>query len=148
MSRGSMVKLIFTQPPFANQSCLLNDGTFTVGRSRRNQVIIDEDSVSSEHGQLLVYGPEVIVRERGSKNGTFVNGVRVQAQSGVKHGQIIRFGRVEVRLELEPVSDVETSVTALDSLRRLIRHEVNAPEPTKLPITFAPTSSPLPGGSE
>ena len=72
-----MPKLVFTQPEFAGQSCGLRDGIITIGRSRRNEIIIEENSVSSDHGDLLVHNQEVIVRERGSRNGIFVNGVRV-----------------------------------------------------------------------
>ena len=135
-----MPKLLFTQPEFAQQVCQLPDGAFAVGRSRSNQIILEEASVSSEHAELLVHGNEVIVRERGSRNGTFVGGVRVKAQTGVKHGQSIRFGRVEVRLELEP-SEMEdaTSVTAVTSFRRFLREAATpAPEPPKFPLTFVP----------
>ncbi len=96
--------------------------------------------MSAEHGELLVSGREVIVREKGSRNGIFVDGVRVQAQSGVKHHQTIRFGRVEVRLELEQLPyEQSTVLTALDVYRQcLAEAAVPAPEPTKLPVTFTP----------
>ena len=135
-----MPKLIFTQPEFVGQSCELKDGTLKLGRSRHNDIILEDDSVSGEHGELLVYGQEVIVRERGSQNGTFVNGIRVQAQSGVNHGQTIRFGRVEVRLDLEPVQDESsTDLTAVIALRRFRSETASrAPEAPRFPVTFAP----------
>jgi len=135
-----MPKLVFTQPEFAGQSCGLRDGIITIGRSRRNEIIIEENSVSSDHGDLLVHNQEVIVRERGSRNGIFVNGVRIQAQSGVTHGQTIRFGRVEVRLDLEPVPDENaTDITAMHASRRL-RGKGAAPAPAMpgFPARFLP----------
>ena len=144
-----MPKLIFTQPEFAGQSCELKDGTIKIGRSRRNDIIIEDDSVSDEHGELLVYGREVIVRERGSRNGIFVNGLRVQAQSGVKHGQTIRFGRVELRLELELIQNESSSdITAVIALRRF-RSEAATPGTAapKFPATFAPQKPILPESS-
>jgi predicted component of type VI protein secretion system len=136
-----MPKLTFTQPEFASQVCHLSDGNFTVGRSRQNQIILDDDSVSSDHGELLVHGNEVIVRERGSRNGTFLDGARIQAQSGVKHGQKIRFGRVELRLELDAIeSEHATDITALPAFRRFLSEEATPAEApaTTFPVTFAP----------
>ena len=73
-----MPTFIFTQPEY-NQMCFeLPDGRFSVGRSRRNQIIIDDTSVSKEHAELLIYGSEVIVRECGSQNGTYVGGARLE----------------------------------------------------------------------
>ncbi len=132
-----MPKLVFTQPEFANQSCELRDGAFTVGRSRRNLIIIDEESVSGEHAQLLVYGREVIVCDRGARNGIFVNGARVQAQSGVNHGQCIRFGNVEVRLDLGPIEQEDSSdITAIHEFRRFQKDAGGSPEGAPLfPVT-------------
>lgn len=136
-----MPKLIFTQPEFAEQFFQLPDGQFTVGRSGQNHIILQEDSVSGRHAELLIYGPEVIVRELESRNGTFVNNVRIQTQSGVKHGQTIRFGRVEVRLELATnPCDSRTEITAVFDHRRILKEEAAAPQqPTKLPATFTPS---------
>ena len=88
-------------------------------------------------------GWELIIRERGSRNGTYLDGIRVKAQSGVKHGQTITLGRVEIRVELESLHDGSaTSFTAMDDYRR-IRHQVAQPavQATVLPIVFAPTPS-------
>lgn len=95
-----MPRLILTSPEFAHQSCDLPDGTWSVGRSQRSQIVVEDDSVSSDHCELVVYGAEVIVREHGSRNGTFVAGVRVKAQSGIRHGQCLRLGRIETMLTL------------------------------------------------
>ncbi len=130
-----MAKLFFTQPEFSQKSLELPDGTFTVGRSRRNQIVIEDASVSKEHAELLVYGNEIIVRERGSQNGVFVSGVRIKAQSGVKHGERIRFGRVEVLLELGPPEfEGSTDITAMACLARMRESATAASQtPTQFP---------------
>ncbi len=110
-----MPKLHFHHPDFAPQSCALPEGTTTVGRSSRNRIVLSDPSVSGHHGDLLVSWNEVIVRDHGSSNGTWVAGVRVNAggQLPANHGDAIRFGRVEARVELDgfPADDA-TSVTA------------------------------------
>lgn len=110
-----MPKLHFPQPEFTTHSCDLPEGTTKVGRSSRNKLVLSDASVSADHCELLVSWNEVIVRDHGSSNGTWVAGVRVNAggQLPVNHGDLIRFGRVEARLALEgfPADDA-TSVTA------------------------------------
>lgn len=135
-----MPKFIFTQPEFNHQFLELPDGTFSVGRSRRNQIILEEASVSAEHAELLVYGNEIIVRERGSQNGTFVNGVRIEAQSGVRHGQTIRFGRVELLLELGPPEFEEsTNITAVAYLAKMRAGGTGASRTAnQFPVRFIP----------
>ncbi len=110
-----MPKLHFPQPEFTTHSCDLPEGTTKVGRSSRNNLVLSDPSVSADHCELLVSWDEVIVRDHGSSNGTWVAGVRVKAggQLPVNHGDLIRFGRVEARRELDgfPAYDA-TSVTA------------------------------------
>jgi pSer/pThr/pTyr-binding forkhead associated (FHA) protein len=139
-----MPRLILTNPEFANQSCVLPDGTFSVGRSRSNRIVIRDDSVSKEHCELLVWGSEIIVRERGSRNGTFVNGVRVEAQSGVHHGERLRFGRIEARVEIEFLEgDASTAISATQEYQRFLRKsgQPEASQPT-FPVVFTPRASP------
>jgi pSer/pThr/pTyr-binding forkhead associated (FHA) protein len=117
-----MPRLVFITPEFASHSCDLPEGTLTVGRSRHNHIVIEDNSVSAKHCELLVHGCQVIVRERGSHNGTFVNGIRVAAQSGVNSGQRLRLGAVEARLEVELAEDDDaTPITATEDYRRLMR---------------------------
>ena len=130
-----MPKLTITSPGFVNQSCELPDGEFAVGRDSDNAIIIREPSVSGKHCQLLVFGSEVIVRDAGSKNGTYVNGARVQGQRQVVNRQTIRLGNVEACLEIEsPDRDDRTAWSAVDDLRRISKSTAKP----SFPITFAP----------
>lgn len=110
-----MPKLHFIQLEFTTHSCDLPEGTTKVGRSSRNDLVLGDASVSADHCGLVVSGNEVIVRDHGSSNGTWVAGVRVPAggQLPANHGAVIRFGRVEARLELDGLpADDATAVTA------------------------------------
>jgi pSer/pThr/pTyr-binding forkhead associated (FHA) protein len=71
----------------------------------------------------LVNGPEIIVRERGSKNGTFVNGQRVLSQVQVKHGQVINFARVLARLDLELPGAQHTQYSATAEYREFAANQ-------------------------
>jgi FHA domain len=64
------------------------------------------------------------VRDLGSRNGTYVHGVKlVDHQAQLKSGQIVRFGSVEARLELDemPFEDTTSDMTAVRSLARIER---------------------------
>ena len=117
-----MAKLVFIGEEFGGRVCELAEGATTVGRSDDNQIIIRDATVSAHHCQILVHGCEVIVREAGSRNGTWVQGVAVTGQMPVKSGQWIRFGAVPARLELErpPFRDPETPETAVFELGEIL----------------------------
>lgn len=108
-----MIRLAFKSSGVADQTCELPDGKFSVGRSVSNALRIQDESVSGQHCELLVNGSELIVRDSGSRNGTYVDGVRVEGQRGVRSGQVIRFGGVNALVSIERpwelgVDDVST----------------------------------------
>ncbi len=138
-----MTRLILTSPEFAGQSCQLPDGTHRLGRAPQNAIVIQDESISSEHCELLVNGPEVIVRELGSRNGTFVGTVRVKAQSGINRGQTVRFGRVEGHVDYPEIpEETTTDNTAVFSYRKVMKplegDEAGA-EVAVLPVVFRPS---------
>jgi predicted component of type VI protein secretion system len=138
-----MPTLRFTQPEFHRQSLELSDGTFSLGRSSRNQIILEDSSISKMHAEIRVHGTEVIVRDCGSQNGSFVDRVRVQTQSGVRHGQRIRFGHVEVQLDLgEPRAGDATDITAVSLLRESVaRTDETGTTSARVPARFTPVTA-------
>jgi pSer/pThr/pTyr-binding forkhead associated (FHA) protein len=120
-----MAKLVFTTQEHAGQSYELILEKTTVGRADGNTLVIADASLSAMHCDILVNGPEVIVRDLGSRNGTTVNGRKlVNQQSQLKSGQIVRFGSVEARLEpiagIEPPTLFHTSTSIAVSDRRTL----------------------------
>ena len=133
-------RLILTSTGFESQSCGLPNGTHRVGRAPQNDIVIQDESISAEHCELLVHGVEVIVRELGSRNGTFVNGVQVKAQSGVLRRQVLRFGRVEAMIEYpEIVDESSTDNTAVFTYRKVAGPLAESEAaPASLPVVFRP----------
>lgn len=110
-----VAKLVFIDPTFAGRVYQFSLEKTTVGRDDQNTLVIRHPSVSSVHCEILVNGPEVIVRDLGSKNGTVVNRRKLSnQQSALMHGHMIRFGSVEARLELE--SDTDDQMTTADTV--------------------------------
>ena len=85
-----MIQLIFKTPEFSGQSAPLPDGKTTVGLAPGNTLVIQHDSVSADHCELLLYGRDVIVRDRATSSGTWVDGARINGQTSMRHGQSIR----------------------------------------------------------
>lgn len=137
-----MPKIRFLTPEYGGQSCELPDGTITVGRNTKNMICIQDDSVSGQHCEILVYGTEVILRDLGSRNGTFVNGTRINPQSEVKNGQEIRIGRIQLQLLLDnPYDEDVSAITAMDAFRRIRPGaEEKQPEKPTFPVIFSPLS--------
>lgn len=119
-----MAKLIFMGEKFAGRVYEFAVEKTSVGRGDHNTLTIQDASVSHSHGEILVYGTEVIVRDLGSSNGTLVNGERIQAQQQrpLTDGQIVKFGAVEARLEIvsDADSDTVTGWTAVQSHARYL----------------------------
>jgi hypothetical protein len=55
----------------------LEDG-MSIGRDQRNDLVLESSSVSRDHAALTLRDERWYVEDRGSFNGTFLNGTRVQ----------------------------------------------------------------------
>jgi len=58
---------------------VLDDGSFAVGRSTHCDFVLPHSTVSRRHAELRVAAMQVEVVDLGSRNGTFVNGTRIEA---------------------------------------------------------------------
>lgn len=137
---ASTPKLIFVNPEWEGQSFDLPEGKTIVGRSPETTLMIDDDSVSGRHCEILTYGCEVIIRDNGSSNGTWVDGRKVRGQTAVHNGQTIRFACVEARLEMPPLPRKErfqTEHTAIYDHARFSRKGTAAP-PSTSPTIIKP----------
>ena len=79
----------------------LADETITVGRSPDNNIVLDDPSVSGRHAELRQVGSNYHVKDLGSTNGTRLNGEPI-SDIGMRPGDRVRFGKVEVCYECDP----------------------------------------------
>ena len=93
-----MARLVLLGEGFAGRSYELKVEKTTVGRVSDNTFEIPESSVSSHHAEILLRGNDVLIRDLGSTNGTFINGEKI-SEAVLKPGQILKFGTIELRLE-------------------------------------------------
>lgn len=98
------VVLRVTAGPFAGRQFGFDrHDTFAVGRSSRAHLPITDDRLMSRHHFLIEFNPPIcFLRDLGSTNGTFVNGVRV-APVGVRlrDGDSIKAGESAFVLRVE-----------------------------------------------
>lgn len=83
---------------------LLPEGTNVIGRARDASIRIDAGGVSRRHARIVVRGGEARVEDLGSKNGTFVEGERVNGTCLLKDGDEIRLGPVALTFKVEPAA--------------------------------------------
>jgi hypothetical protein len=75
------------------------DAVNSIGRDVNNSIVIDDTFVSSEHALLTFRGRAWYVEDRGSTNGTWLNGRRVEGLLPLGYGDEIQVGQVRLRLE-------------------------------------------------
>ena len=77
----------------------------SVGRTKENDLAIDDPSVSKMHASLLLDSQsKLFVADTGSTNGTFVGGERISYGKAIEvgNGGKLKFGSVEVDFEFKP----------------------------------------------
>src|SRR6186713_3231277 len=81
--------------------------TFMIGRSEDAQFCLPQDRFFSRHHCILeIAPPQTFLRDLGSTNGTFVNGIRVET-AHLKSGDRIQGGEtvLEVEVSTETVQE-------------------------------------------
>jgi pSer/pThr/pTyr-binding forkhead associated (FHA) protein len=70
-----------------------------IGRSMENcEIALNDSFLSSQHARLELQGAAWVLEDLNSTNGTFVNEIEVRDAASVEDGDIIRVGRVEMRI--------------------------------------------------
>lgn len=109
-----------------------------VGRTKENDLVIEDESVSKVHA-ALVLNPEkmLLVADTGSTNGTFINGQRIAYGRAFPIGENdkLKFGTVEVFLRRVPK---ETDFATKES------YEVEPPPTEAYQLPAQPTQAALP----
>ncbi|AKT44088.1 FHA domain-containing protein [Chondromyces crocatus] len=73
-------------------------GEFVIGRSADCQLSLDDPLVSRRHGLLTVSDKGVTIEDLGSRNGVFVNGVRITGKKSLADQDRITIGSQEMNL--------------------------------------------------
>lgn len=83
----------------------LSESPLYIGRAPENDVVVAEQTVSSNHASAWIEAGQVWLKDLGSRNGTFVNDDRIQGPAPVHPGDAIRLGPdMELRVHGEGMS--------------------------------------------
>lgn len=70
-----------------------------IGRSMEQcEIALNDSFLSQQHARLELRGDQWVLEDLGSTNGTFVNDIEVRDATLVEEGDIVRLGRIEMRL--------------------------------------------------
>ena len=94
------VKLIVVNGKNAGRAIPIASSKFFIGRAEDCHLRPRSDLVSRHHCALVVENGRVSIRDFGSKNGTLVNGQRVQPEMELKNGDRLTVGSIEFKVEL------------------------------------------------
>ncbi len=79
-----------------------------IGRSKENELVMEDPTVSREHAQLRVTAQLATLFDKHSQSGTFVNGKRIQ-QATLASGDVIKMGQTEFVFQKHTSSEPTTS---------------------------------------
>jgi diguanylate cyclase (GGDEF)-like protein len=71
-------------------------GTHVIGRKENCEIRITDDGISRQHARVRCEGELVFVEDLGSRNGTYINGRRIEAPKQLHDGDKIQIGRTTV----------------------------------------------------
>ncbi|MFM8404630.1 MAG: FHA domain-containing protein [Actinomycetota bacterium] len=91
--------LIALSGPARGARFLLNSASTTLGRSTDNEIFLDDVTVSRKHAEITRNGKSYSIRDCGSLNGTYVDGV-VQESAELRDGMEIQIGKFRLHFFL------------------------------------------------
>lgn len=95
---------------------------FSVGRSVNSSLTLDSPDVSRLHCEFTRDNNQIILQDRSSTNGVFVNHQQINEPYFIKHGDVIHFANVEYRVffenfqEMEECDKTQVGIASLSSL--------------------------------
>ena len=66
-------------------------GQTSIGRSRRNEIVVPEDAASAQHCRIDREGDSYVLHDLGATNGTWLNGARTE-RAVLQHGDRLKVG--------------------------------------------------------
>src|ERR1041385_4974789 len=94
-----MVQLIFRSGPQKGSAIALGPGLNRIGRNPANNIQIEEPSISGFHCEMHVSPLGVAFRDVGSRNGSFIEGRRIQKEI-LTAGKTLQLGALTFLLDV------------------------------------------------
>jgi len=82
----------------------LREGKNVIGRDPDAQIRLDSAAVSRRHAAILITGDDAVLQDLGSRNGTHVNGEKLEAARPLRAGDEIKIAQFAIRFLNAPGS--------------------------------------------
>ncbi len=80
------------------------EGVLTIGRAEDSNLIIASTRISRHHCEIVHEANRLVIRDKGSGNGTFVNGVKIEEQQ-LAAGDEVQVGPLTFAVEIDGVRE-------------------------------------------
>src|SRR6266436_2395294 len=107
----SMARLVVNPGSPTAWEIELKAGANTIGRGFANDFKISDPSVSGSHCRIIIDSGNVIIKDLGSTNGTFINRAPV-TEATLLPGQTIHLGGVEMLFRADAPADAPVALPA------------------------------------
>ncbi len=85
-------RLVMSHGPQPGQTFILDKDVMTLGRDPGNAIVVNDPQASRQHARITRQGNLMTLKDLGSTNGTFANGVRLTNPHTLSNGDVIGLG--------------------------------------------------------
>ncbi len=75
----------------------IKEGRSTIGRNINNTIVIDDTMISNYHAVIVNENSEISIEDLESRNGIFLNGLKIENGAKLNDGCIIKLGSTMLR---------------------------------------------------
>jgi two-component system, NtrC family, sensor kinase len=110
-----MAEIFIVSGPEKGRSIPFEADTVVLGRAPENEIQVNDKSISRRHLRIERRGGQYFIRDLGSRNGTFIDGARIEPETEyeVTEGRPFALGRTFMSIGKSRANDV---LAALDSV--------------------------------
>jgi pSer/pThr/pTyr-binding forkhead associated (FHA) protein len=94
------LSLVVINGKHAGRSIRAKGSKLAIGRAPDCHLRPDSDRISRHHCVLLIEEGRVVVRDLGSRNGTFVNGEKIEGDRALENADRLTVGRLELEVRM------------------------------------------------
>ena len=133
MAEEAAPRIWLSEPGEPPRSISVGAGGVLIGRSEHCDVTLEDDAVSADHLEIAPKGAAVMATDLDSRNGTLLNGERLERPRRLRDGDVIQVGRFRLEVALPPRRRRDSTVAAPRSLitlsddERQVARELVAP---------------------
>jgi hypothetical protein len=104
MMQQPNIILTIRQGPQRGQRFSVAKDSIIIGRMAGSDVVVSDSEVSRRHASITWERGQPVIRDLGSTNGTFVNGVRITAPRALRDGDTVGLGKVQLGFQCPAIA--------------------------------------------